>query len=79
MTSKRRGDLEERAYNALDDIERGGDQSAKYDYLNIVTIVLFGILDSVLAIRSALFLMAGSCIGILLTFIVRQMISLFAV
>lgn len=79
MTPKRRDDLEDRAYNALDEIERGRDESAKYDYLNIMTIVLFSILDSVLAIRRALFLVAGSFIGFLLTFIVRQIINLFTV
>ena len=79
MSSEWHKDLEKRAYKALDASESERDQCAKYDYLNIVTVVLFRILDSVLAIRQALFFVAGSFIGFLLSFIVRQIISLFAV
>ena len=51
MSSEWHKDLEKRAYKSLDAIESERDQRAKYDYLNIVTVVLFRILDSVLAIR----------------------------
>ena len=51
--------LEKRAYQTIDKIENGRDQSAKYEYLEIMTMVAFFLLDSLRTIRFTLCLMAG--------------------
>ena len=51
--------LEKRAYQTIDKIERGRDQSAKYEYLEIMTMVAFFLLDSLRTIRFTLCLMTG--------------------
>ena len=60
MTQKKLDKLQMRAYQVIDEIENKGDQRAKYQYLEIMTTILFSILDSLLAIRTAFFFMAGS-------------------
>lgn len=51
--------LEKRAYQTIDKIESGRDQSAKYEYLEIMTMVAFFLLDSLRTIRFTLCFMAG--------------------
>lgn len=51
--------LEKRAYQTIDKIENGRDQSAKYEYLEIMTMVAFFLLDSLRTIRFTLCFMAG--------------------
>ena len=51
--------LEKRAYQTIDKIENGRDQSAKYEYLEIMTMVAFFLLDSLRTIRFTLCIMAG--------------------
>lgn len=52
--------LEKRAYESIDKIERSGDQSAKYEYLEIMTTLAFFILDSLRAIRFTFCMAAGA-------------------
>ena len=59
--------LEKRAYQTIDKIESGRDQSAKYEYLEIMTMLAFFILDSLRALRTCGFLFLGAALGILLT------------
>ena len=51
--------LEKRAYQTIYRIESGRDQSAKYEYLEIMTMVAFFLLDSLRTIRFTLCFMAG--------------------
>lgn len=65
MTQKKLDKLQMRAYEIIDEIEKGGDKSAKYHYLEIMTTISFSILDCLFAIRTALYLVAGLFLGIL--------------
>ena len=58
-TDKHIHDLEMRAYESIDKIERSGDERAKYEYLVIMTMVAFFLLDSLRTIRFTLCIMAG--------------------
>ncbi len=71
MTQKKLDKLQMRAYQVIDEIENKGDQRAKYQYLEIMTTILFSILDSLLAIRTAFFLMAGLFLGMLLKLVFK--------
>ena len=51
--------LEKRAYQTIDKIESGRDQSPKYEYLEIMTMVAFFLLDSLRTIRFTLCFMTG--------------------
>ena len=71
MTQKKLDKLQMRAYQVIDEIENKGDQRAKYQYLEIMTTILFSILDSLLAIRTAFFFMAGLFLGMLLKLVFK--------
>lgn len=71
MTQKKLDKLQMRAYQVIDEIENKGDQRAKYQYLEIVTTILFSILDSLLAIRTAFFFMAGLFLGMFLKLVFK--------
>lgn len=71
MTQKKLDKLQMRAYQVIDEIENKGDQRAKYQYLEIMTTILFSILDSLLAIRTAFFFMAGLFLGMLLELVFK--------
>lgn len=64
-TDKHIHDLEMRAYESIDKIERSGDERAKYEYLEIMTVVAFFVLDSLRAIRFTFCLMAGAFLYLL--------------
>lgn len=71
MTQKKLDKLQMRAYQVIDEIENKGDQRAKYQYLEIMTTILFSILDSLLAIHTAFFFMAGLFLGMLLKLVFK--------
>ena len=71
MTQKKLDKLQMRAYQVIDEIENKGDQRAKYQYFEIMTTILFSILDSLLAIRTAFFFMAGLLLGMLLKLVFK--------
>ena len=71
MTQKKLDKLQMRAYQVIDEIETKGEQRAKYQYLEIMTTILFSILDSLLAIRTAFFFMAGLFLGMLLKLVFK--------
>ena len=71
MTQKKLDKLQMRAYQVIDEIENKGDQRAKYQYLEIMTTILFSILDSLLAIRTAFSFMAGLFVGMLLKLVFK--------
>lgn len=71
MTQKKLDKLQMRAYQVIDEIKNKGDQRAKYQYLEIMTTILFSILDSLLAIRTAFFFMAGLFLGMLLKLVFK--------
>ena len=59
MTNKKIDELQMRAYQAIDEIEEGRNQSAKYKYLETITTIFFLVLDCLRVIRFLLCFVLG--------------------